>query len=110
MSMAEYYAHKDAERPDGSVDFDEVPLRFGGNKNTGHPKTSSGGTMTEIQVFTDSQLAHRVVMLKALADHINREFRYAKGELAERMARGDRLTARDGASSWAACRCRIRNQ
>ncbi|NKR80183.1 hypothetical protein GS491_23560 [Rhodococcus hoagii] len=24
--------------------------------------------MTEIQVFTDSQLAHRVVMLKALAD------------------------------------------
>ncbi|MBM4498205.1 hypothetical protein GS982_12640 [Rhodococcus hoagii] len=38
MSMAEYYAHKDAERPDGSVDFDEVPLRFGGNKNTGHPE------------------------------------------------------------------------
>ncbi|NKU52584.1 hypothetical protein GS881_02250 [Rhodococcus hoagii] len=54
--------------------------------------------MSEIQVFTDSQLALRVVMLKALADHINREFRYAKGELAERMARGDRLTARDGAS------------
>ncbi|NKV81664.1 hypothetical protein GS930_01415 [Rhodococcus hoagii] len=37
MSMAEYYAHKDAERPDGSVDFDEVPLRFGGNKNNGSP-------------------------------------------------------------------------
>ncbi|UPH40841.1 hypothetical protein MWT96_20455 [Prescottella equi] len=54
--------------------------------------------MSEIQVFTDSQLALRVVMLQALADHINREFRYAKGELAERMARGDRLTARDGAS------------
>lgn len=37
MSMAEYYAHKDAERADGSVDFDEVPLRYGGNKDTGHP-------------------------------------------------------------------------
>lgn len=38
MGMAEYYAMKDAERPDGSVDMDQVPLRYGGNKNTGHPE------------------------------------------------------------------------
>lgn len=38
MSMAEYYAHKDAERPDGSVDFSQVPRRFGGYKDTGHPE------------------------------------------------------------------------
>ncbi|WP_234551455.1 hypothetical protein [Rhodococcus qingshengii] len=36
--MAEYYAHKDAERPDGSVDFSQVPIRFGGTHNTGHPE------------------------------------------------------------------------
>lgn len=38
MGMAEYYAMKDAERPDGSVDLDQVPLRYGGNKDTGHPE------------------------------------------------------------------------
>lgn len=38
MSMAEYYAHKDAENEQGVVDFDQVPLRFGGNKDTGHPE------------------------------------------------------------------------
>lgn len=54
--------------------------------------------MSEIEVFTDSQLATRGVMLKALADHVNREHRYVRKELADRMARGDRLTARDGAT------------
>lgn len=38
MSGAEYCAHKDAERPDGSVDFSLVPMRFGGYLNTGHPE------------------------------------------------------------------------
>lgn len=38
MSMAEYYAHKDAEDASGRVNFDEVPLRYGGNKDTGHPE------------------------------------------------------------------------
>lgn len=36
MSMAEHYAHKDAERADGSVDFDKVPMRYGGYLDTGH--------------------------------------------------------------------------
>ncbi|TXH10738.1 MAG: hypothetical protein E6R04_04570 [Spirochaetes bacterium] len=38
VSMAEYYAHKDAEDASGKVNFDEVPLRYGGNKDTGHPE------------------------------------------------------------------------
>lgn len=42
MSMAEYYAQKDAERPDGSVDWDEVPIRYGGTLNTGHPEDVEG--------------------------------------------------------------------
>lgn len=36
--MSDYYAAKDAEQADGSVDWDEVPLRNGGFKNTGHPE------------------------------------------------------------------------
>jgi len=36
MSMAEYYAHKDAETESGRVDFDQVPKRYGGNLDTGH--------------------------------------------------------------------------
>lgn len=38
MGMAEYYAHKDAETPSGRVDLNEVPLRYGGYKDTGHPE------------------------------------------------------------------------
>lgn len=34
----DYYAAKDAENPDGSVDWNEVPLRNGGHKDTGHPE------------------------------------------------------------------------
>lgn len=37
-SMGEYYAHKDAENSNGSVDWAEVPLRYGGDKDTGHPE------------------------------------------------------------------------
>lgn len=36
--MSDYYACKDAERADGSVDFDQVPRRNGGYKDTGHPE------------------------------------------------------------------------
>lgn len=36
--MADYYATKDAERPDGSVDWDQVPIRHGGRLDTGHPE------------------------------------------------------------------------
>lgn len=38
MGMAEYYALKDAERPDGSVDWAQVAIRHGGTLNTGHPE------------------------------------------------------------------------
>lgn len=46
--MTDYYAAKDAERSDGSVDWDQVPLRHGGYKDTGHPddvewRVSRGG-------------------------------------------------------------------
>ena len=36
--LSDYYAAKDAERPDGSVDGDEVPLHNGGRKLTSHPE------------------------------------------------------------------------
>jgi hypothetical protein len=36
--MGEYYAIKDAEDHRGNVDWDQVPLRYGGNKHTGHPE------------------------------------------------------------------------
>ena len=36
--LSDYYAAKDAERADGSVDMDRVPLRNGGNLDTGHPE------------------------------------------------------------------------
>ncbi|NKS77967.1 hypothetical protein GS539_19275 [Rhodococcus hoagii] len=52
--------------------------------------------MTEIQVFTDSQLAHRVVMLKAFADVILDALNVDRDDMASRMAKGDRVTARDG--------------
>lgn len=38
MGIGSYMAMKDAERSDGSVNWDEVPLRHGGNLNTGHPE------------------------------------------------------------------------
>ena len=49
--------------------------------------------MTEIQVFTDSQLAHRVVMLKAFADVILDALNVDRDDMASRMAKGDRVTA-----------------
>lgn len=52
--------------------------------------------MTEIQVFTDSQLAHRVVMLKAFADVILDALNVDRDDMASRMAKGDRVTARSG--------------
>lgn len=38
MGMAEYYALKDAEDSQGNVHWDEVPVRYGGTLNTGHPE------------------------------------------------------------------------
>ena len=36
--LTDYYAAKDAERPDGSVDRDAVPVRNGGRLVTPHPE------------------------------------------------------------------------
>lgn len=37
-SMGEYYALKDAENEQGVVDFNQVPKRYGGKLDTGHPE------------------------------------------------------------------------
>ncbi|RVW03028.1 hypothetical protein [Rhodococcus xishaensis] len=52
--------------------------------------------MSEIQVFADADLAYQAVMLKALADTVLDAQKRVRHELAQRMAKGDRLTARDG--------------
>lgn len=36
--MSDYYAAKDAERPDGSTDWNQVPVRNGGKLVTNHPE------------------------------------------------------------------------
>lgn len=36
--LTDYYAAKDAERPDGSVDWTQVPVRNGGKLITSHPE------------------------------------------------------------------------
>lgn len=36
--LSDYYAAKDAERPDGSVDWNQVPVRNGGRLVTSHPE------------------------------------------------------------------------
>lgn len=36
--LSDYYAAKDAERADGSVDWNAVPRRNGGNLRTEHPE------------------------------------------------------------------------
>jgi hypothetical protein len=36
--MSDYYAQKDAERADGSVDWSAVPVRNGGTLKTNHPE------------------------------------------------------------------------
>lgn len=36
--LEDYYAAKDAENADGSVNWDEVPARNGGYKVTDHPE------------------------------------------------------------------------
>lgn len=36
--LSDYYAAKDAERPDGSVDWGAVPVRNGGRLVTAHPE------------------------------------------------------------------------
>lgn len=38
MSMGEYMALKDAEDSNGRVDWDQVPIRYHGNLDTGHPE------------------------------------------------------------------------
>ncbi|MFI7191426.1 hypothetical protein ACIBQ0_16965 [Nocardia nova] len=48
----------------------------------------------EIQAFTDSDLAYRIVLLKTLADLVNQEFRDAKALAAEQFAKGASIPAR----------------
>lgn len=36
--LGDYYAAKDAERADGSVDWNQVPVRNGGKLVTDHPE------------------------------------------------------------------------
>lgn len=36
--MSDYYAAKDAEQPDGSTDWAQVPVRNGGTLVTSHPE------------------------------------------------------------------------
>lgn len=36
--QTDYYAAKDAENEQGVVDWSQVPIRFGGTKDTGHPE------------------------------------------------------------------------
>lgn len=38
MGMGEYMAQKDAENEQGQVVWSQVPIRFGGTLNTGHPE------------------------------------------------------------------------
>jgi len=38
MGMGDYIAAKDAENEQGVVDWSQVPVRFGGTLNTGHPE------------------------------------------------------------------------
>ena len=39
--LGDYYAAKDAERADGSVDWSQVPIRNGGALDTGHPEDNT---------------------------------------------------------------------
>lgn len=48
----------------------------------------------EIQAWTDSDLAYRIVLLKTLADLVNQEFRDAKSLAAEQFAKGASIPAR----------------
>ncbi|QIG57790.1 hypothetical protein SEA_PAULODIABOLI_55 [Microbacterium phage PauloDiaboli] len=36
--LSDYYAAKDAESPQGVVDWSQVPIRNGGTLDTGHPE------------------------------------------------------------------------
>lgn len=48
----------------------------------------------EIQAWTDSDLAVRIVMLKALTDLLNREFKAAKAIAAQQYPKGTAIPAR----------------
>lgn len=52
--LSDYCAAKDAERPDGSVDWDRVPARNGGRLVTGHPEDTAWWSEED-----DPQVAHR---------------------------------------------------
>ena len=49
---------------------------------------------TEIQAYTDSDLAYRIVLLKTLNDLVTREFREAKALAAEQYPKGASIPAR----------------
>lgn len=40
--LSDYYAAKDAERPNGSVDWSQVPIRNGGTLHTQHGEEQPG--------------------------------------------------------------------
>lgn len=50
--------------------------------------------MTEIQAFTNADLAYKIVMLKTLADLVLDEFKKAKAVMGEQIARGESIPAR----------------
>ena len=60
--LSDYYAAKDAERPDGSVDWNKVPARNGGRLVTSHPEDR-----TWWKDEGDPQVAHRNAKLEPRA-------------------------------------------
>lgn len=50
--------------------------------------------MTEIQAWTNADLAYRIVMLKTLIDLVSKEFDRAKAVMGEQIARGETIPAR----------------
>ncbi|GAA3669829.1 hypothetical protein FB459_2022 [Yimella lutea] len=52
--LSDYYAAKDAEQSDGSVDWSQVPARNGGRKITDHPQDCAWWKDED-----DPQVAHR---------------------------------------------------
>ncbi|BAD56331.1 hypothetical protein [Nocardia farcinica] len=50
--------------------------------------------MTEIQAWTNADLAYKIVLLKTLADLVLEEFKQAKAIMGEQIARGDSIAAR----------------
>ncbi|MBF6213719.1 hypothetical protein IU487_22135 [Nocardia puris] len=50
--------------------------------------------MTDIEAYTNADLAYKIVMLKTLADLVLEEFKRSKQVMGEQIARGDSVAAR----------------